>query len=287
MVTFSHSGAAALQSALVGLPGLACTSGTGVLPLCAQAAATWQQVEQNTVGPSTIAAASVRAMAATMITCILAEVGGNRWCETITAPASAATFARLFPQARFVCFYRGCPGVVSAATEAARWGLGRAGLGDFAPWYPGDSVAAAGAFWCARTSALLDFEAAHSSRCLRVRYEDLATSPTPAIRSVLDFLGLVGPATPGVAPRLSSGQQVPAGLIPGPMLDQINRLHQRLGYPAMTESSPGGSPERRGWLATPAGDRAASDAQQLLQELAGVAALHPGRRARGLGFESP
>jgi hypothetical protein len=250
VVTFRHCGVATLESALAGQPGLACTSGTGVLPLCAQAAVTWQQVEQNPAGPSAMAATSIRAMAATMITCITAGAGGNRWCETCTAPAVADMFARLFPRARFVCFYRGCPGVLSAVTEAARWGLGRAGIGDFAVRYPGDSVAAAAAYWCARTSTLLDFEAAHQERCLRVRHEELAASPGPAIRSVLGFLGLagdaMGPVRPGslansagptIVPASNAspgdGQHVPAELIPGPILDEVNCLQRRLGYPPL------------------------------------------------------
>jgi hypothetical protein len=53
-------------------------------------------------------------------------------------------------------------------------------------------VAAVAAYWCASTSALLDFEAAHPARTLRVRYEDLTASPATATEPVFEFLGLNG-----------------------------------------------------------------------------------------------
>lgn len=248
MLTFGFSGVHSLESILAGHPSLACTSGTGVLPLCAQAAATWKQVEQSPAAMSALAASSVRALAGSMITSILAATGGNRWCEIVMAPAgSAETFARLFPQAQFVCFYRACPPMISAATQVSRWGLASTGLGDFASKYPGNNVAAVAAYWCARTTALLDFEAAQPGRSLRVRQEDLAASPAATTSSILDFLSLTGyhadlpepPAQSQDAPGsagpsgAAAEPQIPLELLPATMLDRINGLHARLGYPAL------------------------------------------------------
>lgn len=252
VLTFGFAGVQSLEDILVGRPELACTSGTGVIPVCAHAVAAWRQLEQSAAGMSALAAASVRALATTMITTILsASAGASRWCEIATAPASADPFARLFPQARFVCYHRACVPVIWEVTGASRWGLGSAGIGDFAAMYRGNSVAAVAAYWCAQTSALLDFEAAHSNRSLRVRHEDLTAGSAAAARSILRFLGLPD-APPGrlglpapsrdmaiVASPSGTGadagarQQIPVELIPAQMLERINGLHARLGYPAL------------------------------------------------------
>jgi hypothetical protein len=129
VLAFRFSGARALESILSRQPGLTCTSGTGVIPMCAQAVTTWQQVE-GSPAMSALAASSVRALAGSMITCILAAAGGTRWCEVVTAPAStAASFARLFPQAQFVCLHRSCDQAVLAATQVSRLGAGQHGSG--------------------------------------------------------------------------------------------------------------------------------------------------------------
>jgi hypothetical protein len=252
VLTFGFSGVRSLESILAGHPGLTCTSGTGIVPLCAQAVATWKQVEQSPAAMSALAASSVRAMAGSMITCILAAAGGNRWCEIAMAPASSAdTFARLFPRAQFVCFYRACAPVISAATQVSRWGLASAGVGDFAATYPGNNVAAVAAFWCANISALLDFEAAHSSRSLRVRHEDLTAGPEATTSLILEFLGLTGyqpglpgrpaetgdTAMPAGLPGTAAEQQIPLELIPAALLNRVNGLHAQLGYPALVRGA--------------------------------------------------
>jgi hypothetical protein len=255
VLTFGFSGVQSLESVLAGHPGLTCTSGTGVIPVCAQVAATWKQVEQGTAAMSALAASSVRALAGSMITCILAAAGGNRWCEIATAPASSAdTFARLFPRAQFVCFHRSCAQVVSAATQVSRWGLASTGIGDFAARYPGNNVAAVAAYWCANTSALLEFEAAHSGQSLRVRYEDLTARPEATESSVLEFLGLTRyrPGLPGRAAETASAappsgltgtglpdastEPMPVDLLPAPLMDRVNDLHAQLGYPAIARA---------------------------------------------------
>jgi Sulfotransferase family len=248
VLAFRFSGASVLESILSRQPGLTCTSGTGVIPMCAQAVTTWQQVE-GSPAMSALAASSVRALAGSMITCILAAAGGTRWCEVVTAPAStAASFARLFPQAQFVCLHRSCDQAVLAATQVSRWGLASTGVGEFAAAYPGNNVAAVTAYWRSSTSELLDFEAGHSGRTLRVRYEDLTASPAQSTGSLLEFLGLSAdqsrmpgqPAAgdPGASPQSGlpaddGDQPVPLELIPPPMLARVNDLQARLGYRAL------------------------------------------------------
>lgn len=247
MLTFGHSGVRSLESILATRPSLACTSGTGILPLCAQATATWQRLEQNPTRMSAMAASSIRALASTMIACTLAAVGGSRWCEVTTAPASADPFARLFPNTQFICFHRACDQVISDITQASRWGLDSVGIADFAAMYPGNSVAAVAAYWLANTNALLDFETAHPGQSLRVRHEDLTVSTTTTASSILQFLGLNEhqPAPPDLPvqardiamaaglPGTGTDQEIPVEFLPSPMLDRINSLQARLGYPPL------------------------------------------------------
>jgi hypothetical protein len=245
VLTSRFSGVPALTEMLSSQPGLTCTSGTGVVPMCAQAIGTWQQVE-NSAAMSALAASSVRALASSMITCILAAAGGSRWCETVVAPANTATaFARLFPQAQFLCFHRACEQVIAATTQISRWGLASTGMADFAGAYPGNNVAAVAAYWRSATAALLDFEAAHPGRAWRVRHEDVTAAPAETTRAILDFLGLPGhqPGQPGQpvaaaadtsqAHSPGTDQAVPLMLIPQPMLALINDLHAQLGYPRL------------------------------------------------------
>jgi Sulfotransferase family len=249
VLAYPFSGLPALSAVLTAQPGLTCTSGTGVIPACAQALAAWKRVEGNPGATSALARSSVRALAGSMITCILAASGGSRWCETMTAPAGVAeSFAELFPQAQFMCLHRACPQVISAATQVSRWGLVSAGVADFAAMHPGNNVAAVGAYWCTLTRAMLDFEAARPGRVCRVRYEDLIASPAGTAGSVLDFLGLgqPGPGVPdlpgpgqdaqsGGQDLLPGGQdeQIPMDMIGEPMLARINALHAELGYPPL------------------------------------------------------
>jgi hypothetical protein len=249
VLAYPYSGLPALTAVLTAQPGLTCTSGTGVIPACAQALVAWRRVEGTSGATSALAASSVRALAGSMITCMLAESGGSRWCETVTAPAGAADgFAEVFPRAQFICLHRACPQVILAATEVSRWGLTSAGVSEFASVHPGNNVAAVGAYWCRNASAMLEFEAAHPGRVCRVRYEDLIASPAGTAAAVLEFLGLSRPgpgipdppgtgreAQPGGQELPPGGQddQIPMDLIGEPMLARINALHAELGYPPL------------------------------------------------------
>jgi hypothetical protein len=239
----AYSGASTLRSLLAGHPDLACTSGTGLLPLCEQAIATWGKADRSPAGrPSSLAAASTRALASTVVTSILAREGKTRWCEVAAANSQAAeTFLGLYPGTRFLCLYRDCPDFIRAALEASPWGLIDPGFAPFTMKYPASPVAALTAYWVAATAPLADFEGEHPRACLRVRFEDLASDGRAEAR-IISFLGLnsaVGrllpgdddprPAAPG--PGLAAGP--PPGLIPPPLLAQANDLLRQLDYPAM------------------------------------------------------
>jgi hypothetical protein len=220
-----QSGGERLGALLAADPSLACTAGTGILELCEQAAKTWRGAERTGSTLSALGAASVRAMAGTMLAMIKSQAGARRWCETSAAPPRLArTFGQLYPELRIICLHRGCPGYIAACSC--------------------DDPAADADQWLARTEALLELERDRPGQCLRVRHEDLAASPDAA-DGVLAFLGLAGrpadPGQPGHQPPVPGlpGRRPAAAWLPGRWLTpavrgEINRLHAELGYPPVT-----------------------------------------------------
>jgi hypothetical protein len=253
VLAYAYSGAAPIQRLLSGSAVLACTSGTGLLPLCDQAAAAWRRVD-NRAGPlSSLAASSIRALAGGMISVLLAEAGKPRWCEISSSPpATAETFLQLYPGTRFVCLHRSCPDVIRAGIEANPWGLTGTGFAPFAVAYPGSSAAAIAAYWADRTEPLLRFQQAHPAACRTVRYDDLAGYPERQARDIAAFLDLdaaPSPTGPDVtltreeAPPAAAdggalaGAELPAGHLPPPLLDRVNDLQARLGFPPIRTAS--------------------------------------------------
>jgi hypothetical protein len=162
VLAYPYSGVGFLQGILSGHPMLACTAGTGVLPLCQQAAVTWRRVEDRDGPLSPLAVASIRALAGTMITAISAGAGGLRWCEFASPRrGSAETFLQIYPAAKYICLHRSCLDVIQLAILSNPWGLAESALEPFASTYPGNAVAVAAAYWQASTDLLLDFEQTH------------------------------------------------------------------------------------------------------------------------------
>ena len=242
-----YGGAAALRALLARHPDLACTSGTGLLPLCEQAMTTWRNADGRAGGPpSRLAVTATRALAGTIITSVLARAGKRRWCEVAAAnPPAAETFLRLYPGTRFLCLHRACPGVIRAALDASPWGLADPAFAPFTLAYPASTLAALTAYWVAYTRTVLAFEAAHPQACLRVRFEDLAEAQhQTAGKKIAAFLGVtdmdnqaapressqIGPAPQNPGPETD----LPADLIPPSMLAQANDLLRQLNYPALT-----------------------------------------------------
>lgn len=245
VLTYAHAGGARLQALLSAHPALTCTAGTGLLPACSQAVAAWRQAEGRPEGVlSPLAASSVRTLAASLMTAVLARSGKSRWCETVAAERSAAeAFLALFPAAQFLCLHRSCQDVIYATLRASPWGLAGPGFAAYTAAYPGSTVAALAAWWAGHARPMLAFEQDHPHACLRVRYEDLAEDPARIERDVLEFLGLDeqvpglpeppgndGPALAG-ADAPGCGADLPAEQIPSPLLAQVSNLHSRLGYP--------------------------------------------------------
>jgi hypothetical protein len=231
VLTHAEPGAGRLGALLTGHPSLACTAGSGVLQLCEQAASTWRSTERTGSSLSTLAAASVRAMTGSLIAVIKSQEGGERWCEVSAAPVRPVhTFLQIYPETKVVCLHRNCADTVHSDTGHADTGHADTG---------------AASRWHTRTESMLALERDHPGQCLRVRYEDLLTSPA-ATTGLLTFLGLdrrpgsnwPGPNWPGT--DTANGQSprhqeaiLDAGQIGPRLLEQINRLHAELRYPAL------------------------------------------------------
>jgi len=241
-----YSGASTLRSLLEGHPDLACTMGTGLLPLCEQAMFTWGNADGRPGHPpSALARTATRALATSVISSILIQEGKPRWCEVAAANATAArSFLQLYPGARFLCLYRACPGVIRAALDESPWGLTDPMFAPFVRTYPASTAAALTACWNAQVSALLDFEQAHPEECLRVRFEDLIADSSQTAEHVRSFLGLTspgcgslpgGPSEPGPEiPAPGPGPGFPDGLLPAGLRTQADDLLRQLDYPPLT-----------------------------------------------------
>lgn len=245
VLTYQHAGAERLRSLLSRDPNLACTHGTGILPLCDSAAATWRGVEGRSADAplSRLAATSIRALTMPVITSVLARQGGRRWCEFAHAPPRLAeTFLQLYPQTRVLCLHRSYVDVIDTAIHAEPWGLSGPSYAPFTAAYPASTVAALTAYWNAFTAQLIAFEESHPAACRRVRYEDLADEQYPD--DLFAFLGMAAPR-PGLADLISpdaaepaperAGRRAPfpADQIPGPVLAQADNLARKLGYPPL------------------------------------------------------
>jgi hypothetical protein len=239
VLSYAYAGATRVQDALAADGGLACTSSTGIIPLCAAAAQTWQRVEgRDGQAMSRLGVASVRALATAQVTAILAGAGKTRWCELATAPPSAAEpFLEVFPNTGVVCVHRSCLDVVRAGLQANPWGLAQPILGPYIMAHPGNSVAALAAYWATSAAQLLAFEEASPGGVHRVRYEDLAAGPDDALAKARAALGLrgggartlPGPAPTAVPPVPEAA--VPVDMIPDPLRERVNATLARLGYP--------------------------------------------------------
>jgi hypothetical protein len=243
----AYSGAGNVLSLLGRLPDLACTSGTGLLPLCEQAAAVWRNADGRPDGPlSRLAVASTRALADNIITALLVREGKRRWCEVCSAmPQAAETFARLYPGTRFVCLYRSCGDVIRAVLDASPWGISDPAIAPFTMAYPASTVTALTAYWAAHTQSLLAFERSHPREVLRVRFEDLAAAGQQTTQAVMTFLGIVPPGGDAALAQDSRGRPepgtagaktvLPVDLIPPPVLARANDLLRQLDYPTLPE----------------------------------------------------
>ena len=240
VLSYAHSGAEQVQDIIAGT-GLACTSGTGIIPQCAAAAEAWRQVEnQGDHLMSRLAVSTVRGLVTAQITVILATAGKARWCELATAPPQTLQpFLQTFPHAAVLCVHRRCPDVIATTMRASPWGLRNPAFTPYLLAYPGNNVAAIAAYWVNQTDELLAFERANPARTRRIRLEDITARPATVLTTVRDWLklnsalprGLLEPSSPELETQQpQSPAEIPAEMIPPALHQHINRLHTELKY---------------------------------------------------------
>lgn len=247
VLAYPGSGAEHLQTVLCALSPLTRTAGTGVVRLCHQAIHTWQVVDGRAdAGFSRLAVASVRALSAGLVTAILARDRGTRWCELTTAPVTAAdTFARLYPQTRFLAAHRRAETFIRAVLDASPWGLAGPEFAPYLSAHPASTIAALAHYWVTRTTELLEFEQTHPQSCLRVRVEDLRDSPRQAGFDISDFLGLERRSDLGDGEGSKDSEppsdlncppvpEFPLFKVPPTLLARLDDLHCQLAYPPVT-----------------------------------------------------
>jgi hypothetical protein len=252
-----RSGSTLLRFVLDSHPALVCPAETGVTALSAELAALGQQLTPTPSSPQghdvLITGLVERLFGAT-----LAASGKRRWCDkTLDSASTAGEFARLFPNAQFVCLYRHCLDVVDSALETWPWGPDEPALARFVRRQPGNLVAAFASYWLSSTTAILDFEKAHPARCVRLHYEEFVADPEPAAAALFAALGET--SEPGITSRCFSddhgargrgdhkiwatravttnsvgrGARVPIQRIPPATRRSINALCGELGYAGM------------------------------------------------------
>ncbi len=255
LMSYAYSGAQLVQESLAAGTELACTTGTGIVPMCFLAAESWQRVEgRQGQAMSHLAATTVRSLVSVQVTVILAAAGRKRWCELAMVDQNAAQrFLQVVPEAVFVCVHRSCEDVIRAGVASSPWGLYGQPLASYLVSYPGNSVAALAAYWANCTEELLSFEETNRPSTRRIRYEDLSGDRDAALPALRAWLRLDGNFDAHFREQIdpsglegSSGQkgdtafppsdpEVPVETIPQPLRQRINRLHAKLGYPQLAE----------------------------------------------------
>jgi hypothetical protein len=243
VLTYPYAGAELLQAALAVNPSLACTSGTGTLPLCYSALSVWREVEGRNAAPSVLAIKSIRAFLGAMTTIVRARSGASRWCEfAFASPEAAEAFLVIFPEAKFICLHRAFPSVATEGLRAFPWGLGDSPFWGFAGQHPGNNVATIAAYWAAFTEPLLDFQERHSERTARVRYEDLVADTGSVADAVFHFVGMnTERQFTGAARHEPPGAMSPVptellAQLPGSLQTRITDLNARLDYPVVGDA---------------------------------------------------
>jgi protein-tyrosine sulfotransferase len=264
VLTSSRSGSTLLRFILDSHPDLACPPETSIASACAGLARAWDLLEgvagagRPVTGPMELPPRAIRAVrdaADQAFASYLDKRGKRRWCDkSLDSHMFADLMIQLYPDAKFICLYRHCMDVIASGVESCPWGLTRFGFDPFVAQSPGNSVAAIGSYWLATVQTIMAFEERHPDACHRVRYEDLVTGPEEMAARIFSFLG--ERQVPGITrtcfqsphegsglgdekiwftgevtgSSMGRGVRVPAGAMPGPLLQSVNEVLTRLDY---------------------------------------------------------
>ena len=190
-----------------------------------------------------------------MIASYLARTGKRRYCDkSLGGAMHSGLLKQVWPDAVFISLYRHPMDVIGSGVEASPWGLNGYGFEGYVAANPGNSVAALARYWADYTAAIVAAEEQLGDSCLRLRYEDLVAEPEAEAKRLFEFLG--EETVPGITETIFSRQRqrtgpgdhkiwktsriggdsvgrgwdVPVGLIPPPLLADVNALAATIGY---------------------------------------------------------
>jgi Sulfotransferase family len=166
---------------------------------------------------------------------------------------------QLFPNVKCILAIRHVMDTIASGIEASPWGFQAYGYAPYVQRFPGNTVAALANYWLDHVTGAVEWEKQHPELCLRVKYEDLVTSPKETVKGIQRFLGVQehldvlreafdreiapGPAdykiehTSAVhAQSIGNGKRVPVSMLPPPLLAAINEKLEELGYPPLDRS---------------------------------------------------
>lgn len=264
ILTGSRSGSTLLRFMLDAHPHIACPPEAGLGSACAAIARVWSILDAEAAAAAesgkepkldASAAADMNRALNGYYAKYLDRHGKQRWCDkSLDNSHYAKLIAEVFPDAYFICLYRHCMDMVASGIESSPWGLAGFGFAEFARQYPNNSVAAVAAYWLDSTRRIMAFESEFPHRCIRVRYEDLATAPEDEAKRLFEFLD--ADPVPGISEwclaaehdrtgpgdqkiwftdkitgaSLGRGVHVPASALPPQALAAINETLDQLGY---------------------------------------------------------
>ncbi len=265
ILTASRSGSTLLRFMLDSHPDLACPPETMIGSACVSMIRLFYSLEQfgsaernDISAPPDISAESLKVIRETLDNAYiryLEQRGKSRWCDkSLDTYQCADLILKVYPEARFICLVRHPMDVIVSGARNCPWGVSRYGFDPYVAQYPGNTVAAIGAYWLACNQAILEFQDKNPDRCAMVRYEDLVTAPEDVMADILAFIG-ARPA-PGItracfsaphesrgpgdekiwftdhvsAGSMGQGVAVPATALPREIRTAINDLLARLSY---------------------------------------------------------
>jgi Sulfotransferase family len=264
VICHGRSGSTLLRFLLDAHPELSCPPETNLPALCGQLATVWSLIEGAPLSanrgdePPEIpdaAITGIRHVMDLMVGSYLVRRGKQRYCDKSLGTARfAELLVRVYPRTKFICMYRHPMDVIASGIEACPWGVDGFGFDPFIAETPGNSVLALARFWVANTDMVLAVEDRFPEHCHRVRYEDLVADPEQTARQIFSFLG-ASPA-PGISATCFSAERerygpadykiwrtsqitdssvgrgwvIPADMILPPIVAEVNKLADKLGY---------------------------------------------------------
>jgi hypothetical protein len=187
-----------------------------------------------------------------------------------------AVVDQVFPGTKCIMMVRQVMDTIASGLEASPWGFDAFGYRPCVEMTPENTVHALARYWESQISQALAWRDAHGEQCHVIRYEDLVTDPESVLGRLFEFLGVakdlsviersfkaftnasgpgdykIGSTRELSADSIGRGKRVPVARIAPPVLERINGLLAKLGYPHMGEN----------WSVEPNSDATASEGAQ-------------------------